>query len=310
MFHNGQRVTFTNYRQVYPHVGEDIQEEIYAALGQDLDIDKYLQQALELGYDGASWLCQVRRALVDGLDSQFLRLTSDRVLVRLRYAHNHGIALDNLKRFISEGFSEKKWEILLGWVLNGIGGSHQENMWGILGGVSDDCLNIIDSGFRSGLPVWEIYSLGNKVSYDRVSVCLGLMRNNRWSPRYISENWQTEVLQVLLNVNRVVYSTLISVGLSADNSLAMLKEVVECAKQGIPDDSLVRLLGISSATGREYYEPWLAERVRLAYMKNYPIEDYFVGGLSKDDADKLDRGNEYNRSTTGSVGGALFPKRA
>ena len=207
---NGQEVTPFNYRQLYPDVGADIQEEIYQAIGQGVDLAPYIGEAVSLGYDGASWLCQVRRGLVDGLSSKFFKLQSDRVLVRLRYAYNRGVDISRLSGFVSAGFSEKKWSVLMSWLLDGISSADLERMYAIIGRVNDESLNIVDDAFRGGLPVWEVYSGIDMVSNLRVNVCLGLMRTYRWHKEFSDASWEDSVLSELLHMPYAVYNTLMT----------------------------------------------------------------------------------------------------
>ena len=306
---NGQEVTPFNYRQLYPDVGADIQEEIYQAIGQGVDLAPYIEEAMSLGYDGASWLCQVRRGLVDGLSSKFFKLQSDRVLVRLRYAYNRGVDISRLLGFVSAGFSEKKWSVLVSWLLDGISSTDLERMYAIIGRVNDESLNIVDGAFRGGLPVWEVYSGIDMVSNLRVNVCLGLMRTYRWHKEFSDASWEDSVLSELLHMPYAVYNTLMTCGLCSKISYGLVQSVKRCAQEGIPEDSIARLLQVDSTTGIEVYSPWLADAVRLAYRNNYDVEPYFKVGLSREDVAKLNTQNEYSKSVQDVVGGSLYPKR-
>lgn len=306
---NGQEVTPFNYRQLYPDVGADIQEEIYQAIGQGVDLAPYIEEAMSLGYDGASWLCQVRRGLVDGLSSKFFKLQSDRVLVRLRYAYNKGVDISRLLGFVSAGFSEKKWSVLVSWLLDGISSTDLERMYAIIGRVNDESLNIVDGAFRGGLPVWEVYSGIDMVSNLRVNVCLGLMRTYRWRKEFSDASWEDSVLSELLHMPYAVYNTLMTCGLCSKISYGLVQSVKRCAQEGIPEDSIARLLQVDSTTGIEVYSPWLADAVRLAYRNNYDVEPYFKVGLSREDVAKLNTQNEYSKSVQDVVGGSLYPKR-
>lgn len=306
---NGQEVTPFNYRQLYPDVGADIQEEIYQAIGQGVDLEPYIDEAVSLGYDGASWLCQVRRGLVDGLPSEFFKLQSDRVLVRLRCAYNRGVDVSRLLGFVSAGFSEKKWSVMVGWLLDSISDTDLERMYAIIDKVNDESLNLVDGAFRGGLPVWEIYSSSDTVSNLRVNVCLGLMRTYRWHKEFANVEWEDSVLSELLHMPYAVYNTLITCGLCSKISYGLVQSVKRCAQEGIPEQSIARLLQVDSNTGIEVYAPWLADAVRLAYRNNYDVEPYFKVGLSREEVAKLNTKNEYAKSVQDVVGGSLYPKR-
>ena len=310
MKHNGVVVTPFNYRQLYRDYPQDIQEEVYMALGGGVDLEPYVDRANDMGLDGASWLGQVRRALCEGVDRKWFRVGSDRVLVRVRYAKSRGIGLKGLEKFIDRGFSERKWLTVLGWYLEDTKGIVQ--ILPVLHKISDACLDSVSGGLKAGLPVWELWGEGSQgVTPKRVSIGVSLMSKGRWEKTYCGKEWSTDVLCLLAGVSSSVYDELLNDGLSSANSLGMVVRVVTCIEEGLPGDYVKRLLSVRKGDHgySEVYPVWLAKHIEIACMRNYGnIDSYFKEGQSLEDVEMLDRLNEYNRESSGGVSGSLYPK--
>lgn len=309
MKRNNVLVTPFNYRQLYAPLNptEDILEEVYLALGENADIDKYMERACSMGVDGAMWLNQVRHCVKNGMPEELYGIDSPVVLVRLREIADR-LSNNELKRvfvpLVAEGYSETKWKYLLGWYLDFDKRTYEDSI-ALLKYLRDDDLLSVDAAIRRGYPVFDIFKQGKQVSHDRLLISIKLMSQNKWKPCYSDENWKYDTLGVFTRLSMNMYTTLLECNPSPYNSVENVSGAIRCLREGLPVRTVRELLTVENK--RDLYPAWMFGKMIVLTSEGIPTEKFLNPELSREDVDRMERIYKYESESP--VGGSFFPRR-
>lgn len=263
MKHAGKEVTWRNYQQVYSTVGEDIQEEVYLALGDNLDIDEYVSEAGRLGIEGALWLHQVRRGLHDGVDEKYFAIPSARVLYRIRMAYLRGMKLDIIDPLISRGISESAWLMVVNLILDGYG-DRVSSCLKYIPSLTDDLLDNVNTSIRGGYKVEKVLSVKRSLTKEEFRVLNRLLVANRWNEEVERGEWSVSDLENLSWANDEVYGVLFRCGLTPKISGETLHVMIGMATAGTQEEVL-------KACIKGDYPLWQLDKINQAASRGYNV---------------------------------------
>lgn len=241
MIFDGKVLILDNFRIVLREYSVDVQDIVRSAILDDIDISEYITQCKDNPYR----LEQIRLAMKDNIDSDFLEISSGGLLYRIRCMCKKSIDISLFKRYINSVNAETLG-YLLSWMEEGLPISNLQ-----VSRIPMDMLSVFDYGIRKGYDMSE-FNNGKSYPEDRVRVLLKMQANNKKITRFLTDDWKLDVLSLLSNFSskdQKVWDKLLKY-IEPTISMARLEPLVKCVSEGIP----IKDINSKSEDGRYIYE--------------------------------------------------------
>lgn len=230
-----------NFRRLLAGYSVDVQDIVRSAILDNTDITEYITQCKDNPYR----LEQIRLALKEDLDRDFLEISSGDLLYRIRCMCKKNVDVSLFKRYINSVNSETLG-YLLTWMEEGLPISNLQ-----ISRIPIDMLNIFDYGIRNGYDMSE-FNNGKSYDEDKVRALLKIQANKKRISRFLSDEWKLDVLGILSNFSsreQRLWDKLLKY-IEPTISMARLEPLVKCVAEGIP----IKDINSKSEDGRYIYE--------------------------------------------------------
>lgn len=226
----GRKLLLDNFRSVLSGYSVDIQDIVRSAILDDIDITGYINQCKENPYR----LEQIRMALKEGMEEDFLGVVSGDLLYRIRSLNRRGLSIESFRRYQND-LNERQLEYLLKW----LDLSYKVDNLNI-NNIPEDMLDIFDEYLKRGYDM-SAFCDGKSYSPTLVRVLLKIQQNGK-DIRPLKSGWDISLLSelgIFSSRNREKWNMLIK---SIDPSVPIdrLRLLKNCIDDNVPISDINR----------------------------------------------------------------------
>lgn len=226
MEYEGKQLILDNFRAILTGYSVDVQDVVRSAILDGVDISQYISQCRNNPYR----LDQIRLALKDGVEEDFLGVSSGEILYRIRGLLKKGADGNILKRYVNK-VNQETLKYLLSWTEDGVAIGNLN-----LAIIPGDMLEVFDYGLRNGYSMEE-FNTGAKFSAEYVKALLRIKANKKPIETFIKESWDLAVIKQLSVYSAVMnFQTWNRLVKNIDSSTPedRVIKLIKCVSNGVP----------------------------------------------------------------------------
>lgn len=233
MKYNNVDLILDNFRTVLNGYSVDVQDVVRSAILDGIDISEYIPQCKE----NSLRLDQIRLGMKEGLPKHLFKISSGRILYKLRILYNNGVDISTISRYVNlNTLSMDHLDFLLRWVEGGlpIRDLNVET-------IPKDLLEVFDYGLKSGISM-KVFNNGVNYKPDYVRALLQIMSNNKSITIFLSGEWDLDVINVLSSFSSTTKNKWLKIVTSIDENttLERTKLLIKCVRANVPIKELVK----------------------------------------------------------------------